>query len=504
MIRRLLVALFLLTGTLFVGCQTAAPTGASADPALAVPQPSQSVLRVTVTHQSYSFYRPWMKQRPGTRQGLGAVVVGNYVLVTATLVEDAAFVELEKLDTGDQAPARVVCVDYMANLAVLACDREGFLEDMQPLELEPALEVGDQVSAWQFEDNGTPFITDGIIRTVETAPYPLQERNLLVYRVEISLSRLTSSYVIPMVRDGKLIGLLMSYNSNTRIMTVASGPVIRHFLEDFGSSSYQGFPQVGIGFAFLDDPQFRDYLGLSGIGGVYITDVHPMGAAAQAGIQRGDVLIAIDRHTIDRNGQYSDPVYGQLSLSHLVSTRTQVGETLTFRVIREGETLLIDVPVDVPSTEAAPIPEFIKSHPPNYLVQGGMVFLELSTDYLRQWGDGWQNKAPQRLRYYREHQWELLQPGQRLVFLSHVLPTPGNLGFHDLNNNPVEQINGREIHSLQDATEAFAEPANGFHNITFRDIGREVHLRAATVDQVNQQIQQLYQIEQLSRITTTP
>jgi hypothetical protein len=53
-----------------------------------------SVLRVNSTNQSYDFFRPWSKKAPFNRRGLGAVIDGGEVLVTAELVWDSNFIEL--------------------------------------------------------------------------------------------------------------------------------------------------------------------------------------------------------------------------------------------------------------------------------------------------------------------------------------------------------------------------------------------------------------------------
>lgn len=479
------------------GCRTVGPGGG---PVSDGPLPQQAVLRVSVTNQSYNLALPWLKQRPETKIGLGAVIAGPRVLVTANLVEDAAYVELENLENGDQAPALVECVDYMANLAVLRCQREGFLEAMTPLELAPSAELGQEVSAWQFEENGTPFLTDGVIRSIETATYPFDGRGLLVYRVEISLSQLASSYVIPMIRQGKLAGVLMSYNSSTRVMTLVPSPVIEHFLNDLGDGRYDGFPQGGMSFAYLDDPQFRRYLGVEALSGVYVTQVRPGGTAAQAGLKKGDVILAINEFALDRNGEYHDPEFGRVSLSHLVSTRSYAGDILTFRLLRDGEPLTIEVPVDVVRAQDYPIPPYVRDTPPSYVVEGGLVFLELSREYLRAWGPKWQVEAPRRLQYYDEHQWELLQPGERVVILSHVLPSRGNVGFNEYANMVVKSINGQAIRSLKALTEAMAKPVDGFTVVEFEEQNRAIFLRADRLAQDNRQIQQLYQLPALSRL----
>ena len=79
----------------------------------------KSVVRVNTTMQAFNLIQPWQKSAPSSRLGLGAVLPGGRVLVTAQMVTDATYIELEKADTAAKAIAKVVAVDYEANLAVL-------------------------------------------------------------------------------------------------------------------------------------------------------------------------------------------------------------------------------------------------------------------------------------------------------------------------------------------------------------------------------------------------
>src|SRR5438445_9208787 len=106
------------------------------------PEPPLSVVRVNVTNQPWDFGRPWGKRPPYSRRAIGTVLTGNRVLVTAELVANANYVELETAEGGQKVPASVEVVDYEANLALLKTDDTAFLKDYKPLELAHAT-VGD-------------------------------------------------------------------------------------------------------------------------------------------------------------------------------------------------------------------------------------------------------------------------------------------------------------------------------------------------------------------------
>jgi S1-C subfamily serine protease len=133
--------------------------GAAPKEQLATELKGGSVLRVNLTNQSYDFFRPWSKKAPSNRRGLGAVIDGGEVLVTAELVWDSNFIELEKPETGERSSAKVAVIDYETNLALLKPTSEDFLKDLQPLDTNAQVKVGDHLSVVQLEANGTPVST---------------------------------------------------------------------------------------------------------------------------------------------------------------------------------------------------------------------------------------------------------------------------------------------------------------------------------------------------------
>ncbi|HSH37157.1 MAG TPA: hypothetical protein VK993_00105, partial [Chthoniobacterales bacterium] len=88
--------------------------------AVAAVKPKElSLVRVNVTGQPYDYARPWQKKAPFQKRALGAVLPKGRVLVTADLVANQNYVELERAETGDKTAAEVRVVDYEANLALV-------------------------------------------------------------------------------------------------------------------------------------------------------------------------------------------------------------------------------------------------------------------------------------------------------------------------------------------------------------------------------------------------
>src|SRR6478672_12556778 len=93
-----LLCLLGLTGSVLAAKEPAMPAGKTKE---------LSLVRVNVTGQQYDYFRPWQKKAPFSKRGLGAVLPQNRVLVTADLVANQNYVELERAESGDKCAANV-------------------------------------------------------------------------------------------------------------------------------------------------------------------------------------------------------------------------------------------------------------------------------------------------------------------------------------------------------------------------------------------------------------
>src|SRR5436190_18482896 len=150
-------------------------------------QPRQlSLLRVNVTGQGYDYFRPWQKRAPFSKRALGAVLSQGRVLVTADLVSNQNYVELERAESGEKMAATVQVIDYDANLALLGPADKKFLDGITPLDIASDTVVGDRLAAWQLEPTGALIATEGLLTTVQVMRYPAEVGAFLTYRLSMS------------------------------------------------------------------------------------------------------------------------------------------------------------------------------------------------------------------------------------------------------------------------------------------------------------------------------
>jgi hypothetical protein len=137
---------------------------------------------------------------------------------------------------------------------------------------------------------------------------------------------------------------------------------------------------------------------------------------------------------------------------------------------------------------------------PRYFILGGLVFEELTRQYLREWGANWLKDAPQRLVYYDRFQSDLFPDKRKIVFLTQILPTQDTVGYEQLNNLVVTRLNGRSILNLGDFAEAAKNPIAGYHKIEFEEDPHEIYLDARQVDENSAQVQKVYSVPALQHL----
>lgn len=464
-------------------------------PAPALADIKTSVLRINSTQQSWNPSQPWEKNAPSQRRALAAIVGPQRVLTTSELVADATYLEFESPDGTRFAQAKVIAVDYEANLALLgpASEEEGRLvfEKTTPLEITAPPKIGQTLQILQIEENGLPLLTAGSLQSIDVTANFLPGQGFLTYLVKASMQSAASSYSLPVLMDGKLAGVLISYNSKDQICDVTSTDIVSRFIKDSAAGNYKGFPSLGISTAKTEDSSFRQWLKLSDDqGGLYIHSVRKGGAAEIAGVKKGDVLLAIDGHPIDRRGYYPHPHYGNLLWGHLIRGEHATGDVIKLSVLREGKPLDMMATLTREEESTRLVPSYQFGKPPNFLIKGGMVFQELTRPLLEAYGENWQSRAPLDFLDAMQNPEKYEDKVDRIVFLNGSIPTPATVGYESLRDLIVRKVNGKEIKNMKSLIEAFEGKIGELHSIEFDDQNFPIYLDDAVCTAVEAQLLQ--------------
>ena len=454
-----------------------------------------SVVRINSTRQSWNAGQPWEKNPPDKRRALAPIVGNARVLTTAELVADATNLELESTDGIRRTQAQVIAVDYELNLALLGpvSDEEGaaFFAGTTPLAIAEPSAIGQTLEIFQVEDNGLPLVTSGTVRSVDIRSSLLPGQGILTYFVKASMQSAASSFSLPVLRDGKLAGMLLSYDAKDQICDVAATDIVSHFLTATDAGDYKGVPSLGISTARTENDAFRQWLKLTGDqGGLYINKVRKGGAAEAAGVLSGDVLLAVDGNPIDRRGYFQHPLYGSLLWGHMIRSGKSAGDTIRLSLLRDGEPLELTATLTRDEESSKLVPEYTFGLAPNFLVKGGFIFQELTRTLLEAYGDNWSSTAPLNLLDAYENPEQYEGKADRIVVLSGAIPTPATIGYERLRHLIVRKGNGTEIRNMKSLIDAFNSLDGQIHSIQFDQDDLTVHLDEIVSADVDAQLLQ--------------
>jgi hypothetical protein len=231
-----------------------------------------------------------------------------------------------------------------------------------------------------------------------------------------------------------------------------------------------------------------------------VTGLDPNGSAAKAGLRVGDVLLSVNHQSIDADGSYQDPIYGRVSVINLTTTVPFAGDKLPVTIMRDGARQKLEIGLFHVPPEDYVIDPYVIGRAPRFYILGGMVFQELTRQFLKEWGPNWNREAPQRFVYYDRYQANLFPTKRKLVILTQVMPTKATVGYEHLNYLVVKRLNGQEITNLADLARASQRPVDGFHKIEFEEDPHTIFLDANEVAEQSGALQKLYSLPTMQRL----
>jgi len=455
----------------------------------------RSLLRVIVTCQFYDPFMPWQKSAPGVRAGYGYVIDENRVITTEDLVRNQTLVELQPSLSGEKYTATVELSDETANLAILRISDPNGLKGLVPLELAEKVAKDSKVAIVQFDETGGISHGNGQVVEISVADIPQSPGSLLAFKVLTDLN--VNGHGAVALCEGKVAGLIMAYDRNTRIGTMLPYPVLGHFISDAARKTYRGFASAGFGWSPLVDPAERKFLKVGrDDGGVVVLWIAPDTGAAAA-LKPQDVVIEWDGRAIDKLGFYIDPDFGRLALPYLIKGRRYPGDTVMAKLIRNGEPITVGIKLTRQLDRQSLIPENTAGLQAEYLADGGLVIREITGDYLRVHGNPWNLQTDSRLVHiYMTRAGKPERVGDRVVVLSHILPDPINLGYQHFRDQIITCVNGEPVRNISDVFK-LVKRDGGLKRIRLQSMGVDLVLDQTAMKSANTRLMRSYQIPQM-------
>ena len=461
----------------------------------------RSIVQVRISSSQYEYTRPWVRQAGRTYSVLGLVVPGNRILVRASDVDRATLLEVTKYSSYEPVLARVDIMDTEVNLALLQLESEdGFFTDLLPIPAGADPELGETVTAYKVDQLFRGYRERVDVTEVDSvADYGFTFLPVMVFRTRESFPG------GGILLSGDRICGFISYASRDNRVEAIPALGFDTFRRRALEQPYSGFVSQGLKLSELVDPVLREYYRMpSGQHGAFVERVLP-GTSAYGLLEAGDILMAVDGVPVDDRGFYEDPAWGRQHANLLFARRgtelRRPGDRLSVTVLRAGERRDVQLNLRAYAGTAERIPWDVDGQPP-YLIENGMVFLELSATLLLQaYGQDWRSKAPELAYLFDTRRYYETPGADRIVILAGVLPGDHTRGYEQVGVMPVTQIAGRPVVNLEEMRRVLhAEAAAGHATLAIRlSDGRSLHVDLANRDQVNREFLEQYGIPALSQ-----
>lgn len=315
----------------------------------------------------FNYGQPFRGQNKLTAYGSGVIISPDgYIVTNNHVVQDADNITVTMNDKR-VFKATLVGSDASTDLALIRVDEK----DLPFLSYGNSddVKIGQWVLAVGNPFNLTSTVTAGIVSA------KARDINILGSQGGIESFIQTDAAVNPGNSGGALVntkGELIGINA-----AIASGTgnyvgysfaipvnIVKKVVEDYMKYGKIQRAYLGIYYHEIDD-QFAKDKGLDGNQGIYIEDLVEGGAAAEAGIKKGDVVVRIGNSVINSKSEMLE-VIGQHN----------PGDKISVTVMRDGKEMLIPVTLQTEGGTVAVVKD-------NKIIIHGATFERASADELK-------------------------------------------------------------------------------------------------------------------------
>jgi serine protease Do len=252
------------------------------------------------------------KSQPQQATGSGVIVAADgYIVTNNHVIEGADQIEVT-LDDNRQYSAQLVGQDSDTDLALLKIKEK----DLPYLQFgnSDTLQIGEWILAVGNPFNLTSTVTKGIVsakaRTIDIPQNKNQMRIEAFIQTDAAVNRGNSGGALVNIK-GELVGINTAIATNTGNFTGYSfaipASIVKKITDDL--KKYGAVQRAMLGISIRDvDANLAEKEGLKMVSGIYIDEVSKNGAAAAAGIQRGDVIVAINGNKVKKASQVQEQI----------------------------------------------------------------------------------------------------------------------------------------------------------------------------------------------------
>lgn len=421
---------------------------------------SSSIVMLTVTKQNHDIPSPWNSGEITQGKYYGTVVRYGAknrlgILSLGAAAEFTTNVQMKIFGDSRAHQVKVVFHDPEINLALFQPVNEKIFEHLTPLTL-----VDDEESPEDYVEvvgrniGGQWDVFRSQIKSLIVTQAGLGTYQSSLLQLDTAQKDLRSAS--PVLKEGKLTGIINGVFHGKSYMTPSF--ILRHFLEDrHEESKYKGFPDIGFFTqSLVSATEKKSLLFPENKVGARIVEVEQFGPFAGK-LQKNDILLSINGIQIDEEQRIDHSAWGKIPYMYLLNRMYAKEKTLLI-LFRKGQELKVEGTLERYDSNSYLVLDHERSNHIPHLIFGGLVFQELSREYMKSWGKDWATQANANFLYYLNYKNDPNKGQQRIIVLNTVLGDFHNRGYEKLNNQMVESVNGVVIHSLADLKKALNKP----------------------------------------------
>ncbi len=362
---------------------------------------AESIVSIVVTRQDYDYMAPWQKSAVEKEDISGVVIEGNRILTLSYRLTDHVLIEVSKFGASRKYTGKVILKDYYSGLALITVTNEDFFKGLKPVifNTNGAITSGNAVSVkWDKNEVLKQYPMEYAKSVIE---FYDSSGVILVHHMISDIE--SGGKGEPVFVNRKLAGISSWSIPKNKIIKLIDLQVIERLLRDLKEGG-KGMPYFNIAASPLgNDESLREYYGLNDSdSGVLVTNVPPDTSGSDV-LKKDDIITNINGIGIDDNGLYDSGTYGKLNFYGVFYLKNIVGDKVSMKIIRNKERIDISFTLKPYNNDSFIIPVVNYDKPPEFYILGGLVFQELTREYLKTWGKEWPDKADKRLMYYYDN-----------------------------------------------------------------------------------------------------
>lgn len=426
-----------------------------------------AMVKIYTVYNSHNYREPWQMWGQQSYQGSGCIIRGNRILTNAHVVSDQTYIQVRRAGDARKYTAALEMVAHECDLAVLTVKDTAFFSGVTPLRIGRLPQVKDKVAVYGFPEGGDRLsITEGVVSRVEHSSYTHSGAYLLACQIDAAINSGNSGG--PVIQENRVVGVAFQEMAGENVENIGymvPAPVIKRFLRDMEDGRYDGTPDLCVSLQKMENPALRRMHGMSDAhSGVMVNRIYP-DSPVQGILRRGDIILSVEGKNVANDGTIEFREGERTFLGYAIQSKF-IGDEAHLGILRDGRLMKVTVPLTRPIDFGRLVPHDRYDVPPTYYIVGGFVFEPLTINYLKDFGSqsDWFLYAPTELLnlYYNG---EPEEDRRQVIVLVKVLADEVNIGYHELVDKVVCEVNGVRISRIEDLVRAFEENRGRYHVI---------------------------------------